>query len=245
MKSLIMSLALVFSAQAAFGAIYFGAQTASEKKNEFCSYVNTVPQLLADPDSSAVQLQFVKVMNIKWQGDLAQSSLDFVSNTSDVDSCKDYSYSYQQTSGFDIKTALNAKVISLLFWNSSYTGGAHGGYYQVGQTFNSENGQVYSNLGDFIDNSNLQAVKNAIRENIKYSHEGFDFTFGYNEWENSVLDMSSIENFYITSQGITIYFGEYQIASYSEGLIEANLYWYELAPMLKKTGPATLLPTNQ
>lgn len=113
----------------------------------------------------------------------------------------------------------DSNVLSLLYSDSYYGGGAHGSYYKTGITFDTQTGKELS-LTDVVTDIN------AISENIKtqlYSkhsadefYADFDFTSYFNE---SYENISWVLDYH----GITFFFNPYEIGPYSTGIVTVTL----------------------
>lgn len=244
MKKFVLIALAVLMQPAAYAAdgLFFGALSASAAKNEHCYYQFTVPQVAPAPGSSSRSQKVADALNAKWKAALATRIAEYQTATLDPEMCTDWQYSWSVSETFEITTDLDAKIASLKLLSYSYTGGAHGGSSITGFTFNTETGAVYSSLAEFIDTDKLPALMAKIEEYVKYNLDTFDPQFGFEDWKKSKTSMYDITNFYFTANGLTIYFQEYEIASYAEGRPQADLGWEALNEIgLKKDGPAALL----
>lgn len=246
MKTLLLALPLVFAQLASADGLFFGAKSESFKKNEFCYYRITVPQVVPAPGSSAQAQTVADALNAKWDAQLASAKADFQTQTLAPETCKDYESSYQTYSEFEIASALDAKIGAIVSTDGGYYGGAHGDYALSGLTFNMATGQIYQDLGDFLVEGELTALKQKIQEAIKYADEDFDPGFGFNDWNKKTVSLADINNFYFSPRGLVVIFNPYEVASYAEGAIKAEVSWYDLKEIgaLQATGPATLLDTS-
>lgn len=219
---------LAFSVTSQAQNIYFGAKNQSAKKNEFCSYMASVPKLLAAPDASAGVKNFVAALNADSDKILAKMQKDYNAAIADKAMCSEYMYANQQGFSFRVSNQIGATVVSLLSTASGYTGGAHGWAGISAVTFNTVTGEKYTNLGAFFGQSKLEAVKAMILEKIKAERENFDPNFGWNDWSAKHTAIGQIENFYVSEYGLTFYFQQYEVGSYAEGIIESTLNFYDL-----------------
>lgn len=107
-------------------------------------------------------------------------------------------------------------IVSLYSDKYIFAGGAHGNTVRISQNWN-----LYQNcmleLADFFPN-NPYFILNILREINKQISEDKEIYF-----ENScdlVIETFNPQNFYITPNGIVVYFGQYDIAPYSSGIRE-------------------------
>ncbi|HZK43904.1 MAG TPA: DUF3298 and DUF4163 domain-containing protein [Syntrophomonadaceae bacterium] len=136
-------------------------------------------------------------------------------------------YLYDVENGFPVReyealqtfnvTYNRACIISLYFDNYEYTGGAHGLTVRSSQTWNLRKRlqmirlkELYRCSGDY-----KSYIKRKIIEQIK---ENTDIYF--DNYEELVEQTFDIKSFYCTSQGLVIYFQQYDIAPYSSGIRE-------------------------
>lgn len=219
---------LTFTVTAQAQNIYFGATSKSAKKNEFCSYSISVPKFLAAADAPAVVKTLVTALNANGQEEISQMEQAYNSAIADKSNCTEYMYASQQSQYFRVANQIGATVISLVTTNSGYTGGAHGWTGISGTTFNTVTGDRYTNLGAFFGQSKLDALKALILEKAKVARPGLDPSFGWNDWSAKYKSVGEIENFYVSDYGLVVYFQQYEIGPYSDGIIEAQLFWYEM-----------------
>jgi hypothetical protein len=225
--------------------IYFGAVKKEKKQNEFCSYNVTVPKLMADPNASEGVKSLVDALNAKSTLTVAQMEHDFDLAVKESQACSSLEYSNQTGIDFHIANDLGAKVVSLYTVESGFSGGAHGWATISTETFNTETGEEYKSLGAFLDQSKLPAVKDLILQKVKESDQYFDQTFGWDDWSKQRVLMDQFTNFYVSNSGIVIYFQQYEIASYAEGMIEVTLGWEDLKKIgLNGSDAASALLSN-
>lgn len=243
MKMLLLTLSLVGSQVAFAGGLYYGAKSEKYTKTEFCSYNFSVPQVIAAPGSSAPAQQAADALNTKWNAELATGKAEFKAAVLKPDACKTYENAYSVSSTFKIESKLDAVIASIVTTDSGYFGGAHGNHALSGLTFNSNTGEIYGNLGDFVESNKTDALKAAVLAAVEDKVPGFDKDFGWNDWSKQNSDVSQIKNWYFSQDGLVVIFNTYEIASYASGAIEATVYWYQLKEIgaLKTSGPATLL----
>ncbi|HWO96746.1 MAG TPA: S-layer homology domain-containing protein [Bacillus sp. (in: firmicutes)] len=127
--------------------------------------------------------------------------------------------SYTYGTGYDVKRADN-EYISIIFTDYTYTGGAHGMYWNTGYTFDTKTGSLLT-LGEVANNSNyVNIINDEIHKQIQQRRSSGEYT----DWE--FKDFSSINNdtgFYVTAGGIVIYFQPYEYTPYALGIPEFSI----------------------
>ncbi|GAB4314130.1 MAG: hypothetical protein Kow00127_05290 [Bacteroidales bacterium] len=126
-------------------------------------------------------------------------------------------------------------VLSLRFSKYAYTGGAHGIEISRFVCFNIKNGKQLK-ISDLVPADSLINLwklaehklrqTNNISSHVKLSQAGF-----------LVDHLPETDNFYLTSNGIHLYYNVYQIAPFSTGPVEIILEWDKIKELLK---PGTL-----
>jgi hypothetical protein len=135
-------------------------------------------------------------------------------------------------------------TVSYVIQNYEFTGGAHGNTDLQTFTFG-QNGGI--KLADIliVTPSNVQSITDIIRGKLVETlgdmvdrdmiHDGLDCAYT-NGSSTQACDASAVaqnlQNFYITDDGITFIFGQYQVAAYVAGMTEVMLTWSELASFM-------------
>ena len=110
---------------------------------------------------------------------------------------------------YDVKL-LTKKTFSIVEQSYMYSGGAHGITTTVGKTFDLRTGREYS-LGDLFDTADYtQNINRIIREEI--TARGKQDLYRFTGLQNN-------QAFFISKEGLFIFFQQYEIAPYSEGII--------------------------
>lgn len=111
-------------------------------------------------------------------------------------------------------------IISLYYDQYEFTGGAHGNTIRTSQTWNLKMGKMldlsyfYPNNPDFIVEI-LKSINSQIAEQEQNNPGQY-----FENYCELVLDTFNLESYYLTPQGIMIYFQQYDIAPYSSGIPE-------------------------
>lgn len=109
-------------------------------------------------------------------------------------------------------------VISLFFDKYDYTGGAHGGTERTSDTWDLR-AEDELELSEILQIPNykeilIQQILEQIQHNIE---EGNNYYF--DDYSSLVREHFNIQNFYLSEDGIVIYFQQYDIGPYSSGIL--------------------------
>jgi len=133
---------------------------------------------------------------------------------------------------FDYRLKYNQKgLLSVIFFNYQYAGGAHGLTVQSSYTFNLETGEEYT-LKDLMRSDADYVsfisgiVKNQIDERIK---EGLLPDYLLTPFE-AIKDE---QDFYLSNNALVVYFQQYEYFPYAAGIQEFAVDFSELKDMLK------------
>lgn len=109
-------------------------------------------------------------------------------------------------------------IISLYFDKYEYTGGAHGNTIRSSDTWNLQKGNEVTLSELFTINHYQKYIIQQIKEKIKADiQKGNNYYF--EDYEKLVQDNFNIQNFYLSKEGIVLYFQQYDIAPYSSGIL--------------------------
>ncbi|WCK54478.1 DUF3298 and DUF4163 domain-containing protein [Aneurinibacillus sp. Ricciae_BoGa-3] len=116
-------------------------------------------------------------------------------------------------------------IVSAVFTDYSYTGGAHGMYDKVAYTVDANSGRIYQLKDLFKKGTNYTAVINAeIRAQLKTQKEYF--------WQTPFKGIPANQRYYLTNQGIVIYFGLYEYTPYVNGMPEFFIPYSKISKYL-------------
>lgn len=106
-----------------------------------------------------------------------------------------------------------------------YTGGANGNTTRMSQTVNTLTGEILK-LCDFFQNTeNCETcIKNNIIKQIKTSH---DLSNYFDNYQSLVEETFNPQNFYLTSEGVVVFFALYDIAPHSTGIPTFLIPYFE------------------
>ncbi len=137
-------------------------------------------------------------------------------------------YEYSVTNGFPIHqyeviveytvTYNENCTLSLYFDRYEYTGGAHGMTYRNSDTWDLTRGRRMD-LEDFFPKHKdfMEFVQNKINQQIAADIKN-DNNVYFEDYTDLVKENFNVKNFYITEQGVVIYFQLYEIAPYVSGI---------------------------
>lgn len=144
------------------------------------------------------------------------------------DASEQYDFSQKNNYPFPMHEAMlvfeitynNDCCLSLYQDKYIYSGGAHGNTLRSSQTWNVMTGCLYSLYGNRIDKDELEEnilnqIDSQISEHIKKGEDWF-----FDDYSKLVAETFNPESFYVTPEGIVIYFQQYDIAPYSSGIQE-------------------------
>jgi hypothetical protein len=230
MKIIFILISAVLASQVAQAEVkmWFGSDNFSKKFNDRCYYNINIPVL------KPANEQFnagIEAINTKWKASAYEAMGQFEQTIKDPEMCSSESGNADQWDvTFEITTPLSAQFASIVSTSYYYGGGAHGGSSREAVVFNIENGKVYDNMSTILKDSALDALKTKVESELISKYE-VDPAFGWNDVKASWKSMYDIKNFYITSTGIVIYFGEYEVNSYAAGNQDVEIFWYDLIEM--------------
>ena len=114
-------------------------------------------------------------------------------------------------------------ILSLYYDQYEYRGGAHGNTLRTSQNWNLRRGktimiwELYPNNPYFI----LDILREINRQIAKQIEDGTNYYF--ENYGELIVETFNVENFYITNDGINIFFQQYDIAPYSSGIPVFNI----------------------
>lgn len=118
-------------------------------------------------------------------------------------------------------------AVSLYFDQYLYTGGAHGNTVRYSDTWNLQSARSI-NIDEMFKNSiNYKAyiimiINNQIAEQIKNGENIY-----FDDYKKNVVKYLNLNSFYLTPQGVVLYFQQYEIAPYSSGIPEFTIPYVE------------------
>lgn len=110
-------------------------------------------------------------------------------------------------------------TISLYFDQYEYTGGAHGRTNRFSYSFNIQEGRpIYFRDMFFETKSYKDYILEQLKKQIESQLKAGSNTY-YEYYYLIISEKFSENNFYLTHEGIAIYFQEYEIAPYASGIL--------------------------
>ncbi|MEA4910820.1 hypothetical protein SDC9_21677 [bioreactor metagenome] len=160
-------------------------------------------------------------------------------------------YTYDIT--YQTYEAPSRGTISYVFNTYEFTGGAHGNSVVNTFTFNKDGKIAIDDILTLAENNNDIKLSRVLAEKIRQSQgdmviedmlmEGLGLA--YLKADGKTLDKekcncdgfffgSNFQNFYLTDEGITFLFNQYQVAPGAAGIVKVTLDWDSLNSYLKK-----------
>ena len=136
---------------------------------------------------------------------------------------------YTVDSDYEVKYHENNRL-SIVSFDYEYTGGVHGSYWYTAHNFDLNTGQLLQLPDLFLDGANYTTViNNEIKRQIYILKQTNDY------WESvpfQTIDPTT-PNFYLTPNGIGIYFTLYEYTPYAYGIPEFIIPYSALRGILK------------
>lgn len=119
-------------------------------------------------------------------------------------------------------------VLSFFYDTYTYTGGAHGSTIRKSNTFNLKTGKEIPLSAFFNSQTNYRAkvLQNIIilAEQNEVANPGIYF----DDYKSLIKKYFNENSFYLTPNGIVVYYGQYEIAPYSTGIVEFLIPYQEV-----------------
>ena len=130
-----------------------------------------------------------------------------------------FSYNYSFDGGF-MEPCKEHKLITYKVSCETFTGGAHGMYWETYLTFNTEDGMQVK-LQDILSEDRLPALRDLIYEKLT-ENDGFVPDYITPDCELAT------DNIVFTDTELTFVYNPYDVAPYSSGLIAIPVTWEEI-----------------
>lgn len=108
-----------------------------------------------------------------------------------------------------------------------YTGGAHGNTIRKSDTFSLMSGQNLPLAAFFPKNTDYIAL--ILKEILKMADENHEYYF--ENYKELILQYFNPQNYYLTENGLAIYYQQYEIAPYSTGIVVFEIPYSSLDGM--------------
>lgn len=137
-----------------------------------------------------------------------------------------------------VQTAYNKKnALSILYYTSAYSGGAHDMQWVESYNYNSSNGKrVY--MKDFLDSRTKVIRANVYLQSIFEKRN--QLNPGSILYEDTVIDIQR-GTFFYNDNGFTLRFSPYEVAAFSEGFVDVYIP-YDVIFNAQATVPANTTP---
>lgn len=110
--------------------------------------------------------------------------------------------------------------LSTYYDSYEFTGSAHGNTIRRSSTFRLSNGTLVP-LSYFV-NGNFKVVTNEILKQAKQNAQSDPNSY-FENYEQNIIKFFNPNSYYITQEGIVIYYQQYDIAPYAAGIIEFTI----------------------
>lgn len=202
-------------------------QKAQNLPNEVSLLNESIAQKLTGKDFDGSAREFsrnisIQTPRIAGQGEAIAKINETLKNSANfAEQGDDGSYNFEGISDFEVEY-IDEKVIVFNHYIYVYSGGAHGTYSNDGVAFSLASGEQLSNeasalLKDAGDVRLLSLVNARLDD----------------EYGDSIEGEVALSKFRITSSGIELYWGIYEIAPYAVGIVRINFTFAELAEFVK------------
>ena len=147
----------------------------------------------------------------------------------EADSNKDNTIKYQYEAIYNYKIAYNKNnILSIPLTMYEFTGGAHGLTNIKSFNYDLATGKELKLEDLFKSNSNYkEVINNHIKKEISKQTEN------YFQGQDGFSSIKDNQDFYISDEGIVIYFSLYDIAPYSSGIPMFTITWDEIIDYLE------------
>ena len=112
-------------------------------------------------------------------------------------------------------------TLSLYYDKYMYTGGAHGVTVRTSESWDLNEGELIS-LNELLGKDQIEYIKSEIKKQVEQTINNENYNYFENYDENIEANFDE-NNYYITPEGIIIYFQQYEIAPYAAGIPEFNI----------------------
>lgn len=186
-------------------------------------------------DASQTQLWVDAVLEDLSDSYYASSAQMLESAQSHYQDFQDSFYCYSNYLNMTVKRH-DGEVMSLLTMNSTYSGGAHPSSIQSAYTFDLSQCRLLQ-LEDLLEPDREVALHELVLKELETRYYNGTTLMLYEGYQESVAGMMTYgtmtENWYFTSDGLTLYFNQYEIAPYAAGIIKVEIPYASLEGILK------------
>ncbi len=167
---------------------------------------------------------------------LLELATDNFSLSQDHEENANLEFSYMRSAYVD---RLDSRVLSLRYRSNSYTGGAHGLYFDRVYVFDTETGRQlgFEDLcsdREAMEQAVLQKMDDTLRNDVRYQPVlDYMTAFGQDQdLEQTLKGLIREGSWSLDSVGLTVFSDIYEIASYADGIVSFTLPYEELSGLL-------------
>lgn len=133
---------------------------------------------------------------------------------------------YNVTSTYILKRNKGG-ILSLVYNNYAYTGGAHGNYFYEGININLNTGKTYTLKELFKPGVNyVSIISKEIKNQLAIQNKYWDFR------KEDFKAIPANQEFYLTDKGIVVYFSTYEYTSFATGIPEFEIPYSKIKKYL-------------
>ena len=233
--------ALDFSAAAQVTNFTGGAKITTkslheENKAKFYEITTEYPELSGvDAATTANFNQIVKKIVNDSIGDFKKNIADYTT-PEDLKRYKETGISLYDEVSYDVELA-NDDVISLIFTDANYLGGAHGGATTTTLNFDLKNNRQLKLADIFEPDANyLKTLSDLSRADLRVKLQQDDMIVDEMLNDGTTQKMENFQSWNLTKKGLQINFDAYQVAPYAAGANEVVIPYSKLQNILRKDG---------
>ncbi len=179
---------------------------------------------------------FCKAINDREARDARKT---FDAGVADYRKIDDPDHRYETTITFEVLHA-DDRIVSLLFLNYEYSGGAHGNCWFAAENYAWRDGKLVTlELAQLFDGKSpyIKRLADLCTKDLKRQHASWP--------EQMTFTAKSPPIFNITSAGLRFTFAPYEVGSYAEGTYTVIIPYDQIADLIPPTSPLTpLLPAS-
>lgn len=117
-------------------------------------------------------------------------------------------------------------TLSYYYDNYQFTGGAHGSTIRKSNTFNLNNGNQIPLSAYFGSNYKIKVLQNILKQAQQNMQN--DPGIYFENYEKLIIQYFNPQSYYLTKDGIVIYYQQYEIGPYAIGIVEFLIPYSEV-----------------
>ncbi len=194
------------------------------KDNVILNYTIRYPQFTSNKFRLFVQEinEYYRIRVLLFENDQIQELYNLAKEQYEDSLKNDFPFHpYEVVTEFSVTYNQNC-FLSLYSDTYEYTGGAHGNTTRESDTWDLRHRRK-AKISDFISAKDLREflIRNILKQIEEEIRSGNNVYF--EDYKNLVEENLNIDNFYLSNEGLVIYFGLYEIAPYVSGIRTFNI----------------------